>query len=186
MALTPSNMLPLGFTAPSFTLLDTKTNEQQSLSELQGAKGTLICFICNHCPFVVHIESCLVKMASKWINGGIGVIAISANDVVSYPQDGPDEMAQRAKDHGYPFSYLFDEDQSVAKAYGAACTPDFFLSDEQLACVYRGQFDDSRPGNNTPVSGNSLDEAVKNLLSGGEPIPEQKPSIGCNIKWKTA
>ena len=184
MALTPSSMVPLGFHAPDFKLLEPLSGTTKTLQDIRGESGTLVVFSCNHCPFVLHIESCLIKKASEWQQQGIGVVAISANDVGSHPQDGPDEMAARARDKGYPFPYLYDESQTTAKAYRAACTPDFFLFDRDLACVYRGQFDDARPGNSIQVSGSSLDGAIQHLLKTGTAVAEQKPSVGCNIKWR--
>lgn len=184
MALTPSTMAPLGFTAPIFKLPEPSSGQAWSLQELQGENGTLIVFSCNHCPFVLHIEDCLIDLSKHWINQGISVIAISANDVSSHPQDGPEEMASRVKNKNYPFPYLYDQSQEAAKAYQAACTPDFFLFDSNLSCVYRGQFDNSRPGNNVPVSGSSLSKAIDHLLNNQPPLADQKASIGCNIKWR--
>ncbi|WP_210397817.1 thioredoxin family protein [Motiliproteus sediminis] len=181
MALTESSMLPLGTVAADFVLPDPRGTESLSLRAARGERGTLICFICNHCPFVKHIEQVLCRLAPEWIQRGVAVIAISANDVQAFPEDAPERMA--AKD--YPFPYLYDQSQQVAKAYHAACTPDFYLFDATLALVYRGQFDDSRPGNELPVSGESLSAAVNGLLQSQPPLAEQKPSIGCNIKWKT-
>ena len=184
MALTASNMLPLGTKAPHFTLIDTKDGQQKSLTELKGNKGTLVCFICNHCPFVIHINDELVKLANDYASKGISTIAISSNDVVNYPQDGPELMKKHAKDNHYPFPYLYDETQEVAKSYEAACTPDFFLFDTNLKLVYAGQMDDSRPGNDKPVNGKDLRAAMDALIA-NEPIASnQKPSMGCNIKWK--
>jgi peroxiredoxin len=176
-------MAPLGFIAPDFTLLEPSTKLSKSLQDIRGPKGTLVIFSCNHCPFVLHIEDCLVEVARKWLKLGIGVVAISANDIASHPQDGPEHMAQRAATKNYPFPYLYDQSQEIAKAYQAACTPDFFLFDQHLQCVYRGQFDDSRPGNDVPVSGASLNAAIHHLLDTGQALAEQKASIGCNIKW---
>ena len=184
MARTPSNMLPLGTEAPDFTLLDTISGTEKSLSQLNGISGTVIIFICNHCPFVVHVNEELVKLAYDYQKKGIGFIAISSNDVENYPQDGPDLMTKTAKTNSYPFPYLYDETQEIAKAYDAACTPDLYLFNENLKLVYRGQLDDSRPGNGLPVTGEDLRSALDNLLT-GKPIDDiQKPSIGCNIKWK--
>lgn len=183
MSLTPSNMMPLGSIAPGFNLPDTTSNEDKGLQQLKGKKGTLVMFICNHCPFVRHIDDALVQLGKDYQQSDLAIIAISANDVSGYPQDGPEKMAQKATDLGYRFPYLYDESQTTAKAYQAACTPDLFLFDENLACVYRGQFDDSRPGNGIPVTGADLRTAIDKLLA-GEPVPkEQKPSMGCNIKW---
>ncbi|NRB58660.1 MAG: thioredoxin family protein [Winogradskyella sp.] len=184
MALTPSNMLPLGTLAPDFNLIDTKDDIIKSLDELKGQKATLIMFICNHCPFVIHVNPQLVELANTYNKQGVNCIAISSNDVVNYPQDGPDKMKQHAKDNNYPFPYLYDESQEVAKAYDAACTPDFFLFNDKLQLVYAGQLDGSRPGNGIPVTGQDLRTAIDTLLNNETIDPDQKPSMGCNIKWK--
>ena len=185
MAATPSNMIDLGTIAPEFSLPDTNDGmAMKSLSELSGEKGTLIVFICNHCPFVKHINSGLVEWADEYSSRGIQTIAISSNDVEHYPEDHPDLMKVNAEKEGYAFPYLYDESQGVAKAYDAACTPDFYLFDDHLRLVYRGQFDDSRPSNEHPVSGRDLRLAAEALLQGQPPIEKQLPSIGCNIKWK--
>ena len=184
MALTPSNMLPLGTKAPDFTLIDTVDSKKKSLNELKGQKGTLIMFICNHCPFVKHINHELSQLAKDYISKGIATIAISSNDVENYPQDGPYKMKQNAIDNDFIFPYLFDQTQSVAKAYDAACTPDFFLFDDTLELVYTGQLDDSRPGNGIPVTGKDLRKAMDAILEGKPIDVNQKPSMGCNIKWK--
>ncbi|WP_292890741.1 thioredoxin family protein [Nonlabens sp.] len=184
MSLTPSTMLPLGTKAPDFTLLDTVNGSLMSLKELQGPKGTVVMFICNHCPFVLHVNEELVRVANDYRVTGFHFIAISSNDAVKYPQDGPEFMSQHADDHDYPFPYLYDATQEVAKAYDAACTPDLYLFDASLQLVYRGQLDDSRPGNGIPLTGRSLREAMDALL-GNKQVPQpQKPSMGCNIKWK--
>ncbi len=184
MALTPSNMLPLGTSAPSFNLIDTKDGATKSLDTLKGKTGTLVMFICNHCPFVIHVNIALVKLANDYKSNGINCIAISSNDAVSYPQDGPERMKEHAEINQYPFPYLYDETQEIAKAYDAACTPDFFLFDANLKLVYAGQLDDSRPGNGKPITGKDLRLAT-NALINKTPMPEnQKPSMGCNIKWK--
>lgn len=185
MARTPSNMLALATKAPDFTLQDTVTESRRSLKELKGEKGTVIMFICNHCPFVVHVNPEISKLGREYQAQGIGFIAISSNDVVNYPQDAPHLMKQTAKDEGYTFPYLYDETQEVAKAYDAACTPDFYLFDADLSLVYRGQLDDSRPGNGIPLTGTDLRKAMDALLEDKEINPVQKPSIGCNIKWAT-
>lgn len=185
MARTPSNMLPLGTKAPSFSLLDTVSNTVLSLDNLKGKQGTVIMFICNHCPFVIHVNSQLVSIANAYAEKGIGFIAISSNDAVNYPQDGPDKMKVHAENENYPFPYLYDETQNVAKAYDAACTPDLYVFDADLKLTYRGQLDDSRPGNGIPVSGKDLRHALDCLLSKKENTETQKPSIGCNIKWKS-
>ena len=184
MPLTPSNMLPLGTKAPDFNLIDTVDDTFKSLSELKGETGTLVMFICNHCPFVIHVNKELVKLANDYRKKGINCVAISSNDVVNYPQDGPVRMKQHAIDNNYPFPYLYDHTQHIAKAYDAACTPDFFLFDKDLKLVYAGQLDDSRPGNSIPVTGKNLREAFDALIEGAPMIKDQKPSMGCNIKWK--
>ncbi len=184
MANTPSNMIPLGTKAPGFSLLDTISGNILNLNELKGSKGTVIMFICNHCPFVIHINAELVKMANSYIEKGIQFIAISSNDVINYPQDGPDKMKVHAETENYPFPYLYDKTQEVAKAYDAACTPDLYLFDTDLKLIYRGQLDDSRPGNSIPVTGHDLRHAINCLIEDKENTLPQKPSIGCNIKWK--
>lgn len=183
MARTPSNMLPLGTSAPNFELIDTTSDKKTSLEQIRGQKGTLVLFICNHCPFVIHINPELAKIGKEFQAKGIGIAAISSNDVVNYPQDAPHLMKEVAIKEGYNFPYLYDETQEVAKAYDAACTPDFFLFDGDLKLVYRGQLDDSRPGNGLPLTGEDLRNAMEALLNGNDISPEQKPSIGCNIKW---
>ncbi|WP_431158499.1 thioredoxin family protein [Winogradskyella poriferorum] len=184
MARTESNMLPLGTNAPDFRLLDTRDDNLKSLSDLKGSTGTLVMFICNHCPFVIHVNEELVAIANDYATKGINCIAISSNDVVNYPQDGPDKMKQNAIDNHYPFPYLYDETQNVAKAYDAACTPDFFLFNGELELVYAGQLDGSRPGNDIPVTGEDLRNAMDGLVNNSPINPNQKPSMGCNIKWK--
>ena len=183
MARTPSKMLPLGTKAPEFSLMDTVTEKTMNLQTLKGEKGTLVMFICNHCPFVVHVNPEISRLGEEYQKKGIGFIAISSNDVKNYPQDAPHLMKKVAKEQFYSFPYLYDETQEVAKAYQAACTPDFFLFDENLELVYRGQLDDSRPGNGRPLNGKDLRQAMDALLKGNEIDPNQKPSIGCNIKW---
>lgn len=184
MANTPSNMLPLGTLAPAFNLLDTVSDNNLSLQNLKGQHGTVIMFICNHCPFVIHVNKQLVKIANHYSEKGISFIAISSNDVINYPQDGPDKMKIHAEQEQYPFPYLYDETQLVAKAYDAACTPDLFVFNEDLQLTYRGQLDDSRPGNGIKVTGEDLRNALDCLLENRENYRLQKPSIGCNIKWK--
>ena len=184
MANTPSNMLPLGTQAPDFSLKDTITNSVLSLNDLKGNSGTVIMFICNHCPFVIHVNKELVSIANDYTKKGIGFIAISSNDAVNYPQDSPENMKIHAKREGYPFPYLYDETQEVAKVYDAACTPDLYVFDVDLKLTYRGQLDDSRPGNGIPVTGNDLRHALDCLLENKPNDRPQKPSIGCNIKWK--
>ncbi len=184
MARTESNMLPLGTKAPQFKLTDTVDNTKKSLQELKGTKGTLVMFICNHCPFVLHVSSELSQLAKDYISKGINCIAISSNDVANYPQDRPELMAEHAINEDYIFPYLYDQTQNVAKAYEAACTPDFFLFDSDLSLVYTGQLDDSRPDNGIPVTGKDLRAAMTALVNNTPINPDQKPSLGCGIKWK--
>lgn len=184
MALTPSNSFPKGTEAPNFHLPDTVSDKTLSLSDIKGEKGTVIMFICNHCPFVIHVNSELVRMANEYGAKGFGFVAISSNDVVNYPQDGPDKMREHAKEVGYPFPYLYDETQEVAKAYDAACTPDLYVFNGDLKSVYHGQLDDSRPGNDKPLTGESIRKVLDSLLETQAYDGEEKPSIGCNIKWK--
>ena len=184
MARTPSNMLALGTTAADFNLLDTVSGTQKNLNDVRGENGTVIMFICNHCPFVVHVNSELVRVANDYSTKSVGFVAISSNDVINYPQDGPERMTIHARENGYPFPYLYDETQEVAKAYEAACTPDIYLFDRNHELVYRGQLDDSRPGNGLPLSGADLRHALDCLLNNEPNTREQRPSIGCNIKWK--
>ncbi|WP_293301797.1 thioredoxin family protein [Allomuricauda sp.] len=184
MARTPSNMLPLGTKAPEFELLDTVSNKTLSLEKLKGKNGTVVMFICNHCPFVVHVNPELSRLGKEYQAKGIGFVAISSNDVANYPQDAPHLMKEKAKAMEYSFPYLYDETQEVAKAYDAACTPDFYLFDANLELVYRGQLDDSRPGNGLPLTGSDLRNAMDAVLNEKAIDSNQKPSIGCNIKWK--
>lgn len=184
MAVTPSTMISLGTKAPKFTLPDTVSGKNVSLKDLASSKATVIMFICNHCPYVVHVNKELVRLANDYIKQGVSFIAISSNDVANFPDDSPEKMKLKARELGYPFPYLFDASQEVAKAYDAACTPDFFIYDKELKLAYRGQLDDSRPSNGLPVTGKDIRRALDCILS-GNPVPaEQKPSIGCNIKWK--
>ena len=184
MVKTASTMMPLGTRAPDFTLPDCRGGTISLKEVAEGKKGTLVAFICNHCPFVKHLRDELSAAAAQYAADGVGVVAVMSNDVVTHPDDSPDLMAKEADEAGYQFPYLYDESQEVAKSYGAACTPDFFLFDADMTLVYRGQFDDSRPGNGKPVTGADLGAAVEKLVA-GEPVPEQQtPSIGCNIKWK--
>jgi peroxiredoxin len=175
-------MSPLGSPAPPFSLPD-PDGRVVSLADYQDSRALLVMFLCNHCPYVKHLRSALADFARESHARGLAVVAISANDPARYPEDSPEMMKREKEEAGYPFPYLFDETQEVAKAYGAACTPDFFLYDRQRL-VYRGQFDDSRPGNGIAVTGKDLRAAVDAVLAGGTPAQEQKPSIGCNIKWK--
>lgn len=184
MAETPSNMIPLGSRAPAFKLIDTVTQELISLDDCKSDVATVIMFLCNHCPYVKHIQQKIVEVAQKYQQKQIKFIAISSNDAVAYPADAPDKMALEAKKHHYPFPYLYDETQSVAKAYQAACTPDFYIFDKNLACVYRGRFDDATPGNDKPVTGIDLTQALENILANKSVNADQKASLGCNIKWK--
>jgi peroxiredoxin len=184
MARTPSNMLPLGTIAPDFELLDIVTDTTRSYEDIAGAEATLVMFICNHCPFVKHIEDELINITNEYVLQGVGVVAISSNDIEKYPQDAPEKMKELAEEKGYPFPYLFDATQDIAKAYHAACTPDFYIFDKEKKLVYRGQLDDSRPGTDIPVSGKDIRNALDRILGGDIPDPNQKPSLGCNIKWK--
>ena len=184
MALTSSKMLALGTPAPDFKLLDTTTGEFYSLKDSQGSKATVIMFICNHCPYVKHVIHELVQIAKDYQGRGIAFVAISANDAIAYPEDAPEKMTQLAKLLGLSFPYLYDETQNTAKAYHAACTPDFFIFDKSLLCVYRGQLDGSRPGNKISVTGKDIRLALDNILEGKPVNPQQIPSVGCNIKWK--
>ncbi|ARV12836.1 thioredoxin family protein [Gilvibacter sp. SZ-19] len=184
MARTESKMIPLGTVAPDFFLDDVMSTGFKSLDQVKGDKGTVIMFICNHCPFVKHVNEELVRIANDYTVPGFGFAAISSNDVETYPQDGPEEMYDTGRRHKYPFPYLYDKTQEVAIAYGATCTPDFFVFDADLKLVYRGQLDDSRPSNGIPVNGRDLREALDNILNNHPQRKDQKPSIGCNIKWK--
>jgi peroxiredoxin len=184
MSLTESTMLELGTTAPDFTLTDVVTGKTVSRDELRGQKALLVIFICAHCPYVKHIEKGLAALGKDYAGKPIGIVAISSNDVTTHPDDSTAGLKQQAEDLGFVFPYLYDETQAVARAYKAACTPDFFLFDGGMRLVYRGQFDRSRPGNGIPVSGEDLRAAI-DLVLAGKPVPtEQHPSIGCNIKWK--
>ena len=185
MSLTPSNMLSLNTPAPGFTLPDVVSGKTVTLNELKGEKATVIMFICNHCPYVKHVNKELVRLASDYTSRGIKFIAINSNDILTEPEDSPAHMKQVAEQLKYPFPYLFDETQQVARDYDAACTPDFFVYDNTMKLVYRGQLDDSRPSNNISPSGHDIREALDNVLSGKPVSLRQRPSIGCNIKWKT-
>ena len=183
MAVTASNMLALGTSAPDFSLPDTQGN-MVSLDDFAEAPALLVISMCNHCPFVKHILSTMVGLVKEYQAKGVAVVGINSNDVVNYPDDSPEMMARVAKREGLTFPYLYDETQDVAKAYHAACTPDFFLFDKNRKLVYRGQMDDSRPWNDIPVTGLDLAKAMDAVLAGGQVSNEQKPSMGCNIKWK--
>ena len=177
-------MVPLGTRVPKFKLKDTNSSFEYSYDDLKGSKGTLVIFICNHCPFVLHLMEELVRIANDYRVQGIGVIAISSNDVSRYPEDGPEMMREFAFKQKIDFPYLYDESQDVAKAFDAACTPDFFLFDGQDQLFYRGQLDDSRPNNGIPLSGNDLRSAIDAIIYNRTLASPQKPSMGCNIKWK--
>ncbi|NOR23463.1 MAG: redoxin domain-containing protein [Desulforhopalus sp.] len=183
MVLTPSTMQELGIKAPDFTLPN-PAGVHYSLSDWSIIKGLLVIFMCNHCPYVIHIRQKLVEKIQEYQGQGITVVAINSNDFNVYPDDNPVNMALDSKTHGYTFPYLVDEQQQVAKVYGAACTPDFFLFDAEQKLVYRGQFDSARPGNNEPVTGADLSSAIEQLVAGKPVFMEQRPSMGCNIKWK--
>ncbi len=183
MALTPSTMLPLGTEAPHFALPNVVDGATVSRDDYRDRDGLLVMFICNHCPYVKHIRTELARIGRDY-QPQLGIVAISSNDVDHYPADSPTLMIDEATQHGYTFPYCYDETQEVAKAFHAACTPDFFLFDASMKLVYRGQLDDSRPGNGNPLTGKDLRAAMDALLAGA-PIPsDQKPSMGCNIKWK--
>jgi peroxiredoxin len=186
LALTESNMFPLGKKAPSFTLPDVISGKHVLLEEIasSSSSATVIMFICNHCPFVKHVQDQLAQLAHDYMTKGVSFIAINANDVEKYPEDSPEKMKEVAQQLGYPFPYLFDENQEVARSFQAACTPDFYIFDRDLTCAYRGQLDDSRPSNDIPVTGESIRTALDNLLQNKPVNVEQKPSIGCNIKWR--
>ena len=184
MAATPSTMLPLGTSAPDFKLSDADGSTIR-LADFNGSQGLVVAFISNHCPFVKHLRHRFGELADEYMPKGVSFVAIGSNDVENYPDDGPDKMKEEKEIAGYHFPYLYDETQMVAKAYRAACTPDFYLFDSNHKLVYRGQFDDSRPGNGRSITGKDLRAAIEAVLT-GEAIPEdkQKPSLGCNIKWK--
>jgi peroxiredoxin len=183
MVRTPSTMLALGTQAPAFELQDVISGEMVALATFDSKKALLLMFICRHCPYVKHVEQELAQIGIDYADRDVGIIAISSNDVTTYPEDAPERLKEQAGSVGFNFPYLFDEDQEVAKAYTAACTPDFFLFDAARALVYRGQMDGSRPGNELPVTGEDLRAALDAVLAGGSPGSEQRPSLGCNIKW---
>ncbi len=176
-------MLPLETIAPDFELMDTVTDRLIALEDVKSEIATVVMFICNHCPYVKHVEEGLVALANDYIPEGISIVAISSNDIEKYPEDAPDKMKHVATHNHYPFPYLFDKTQQVAKNYHAACTPDFFIFNKELELVYRGQMDDSRPGNDVPVTGKDLRAALNDIMNGNPVNENQKPSIGCNIKW---
>ena len=184
MVATQSTMVELGTKAPDFSLPDVKGNIV-NLADFQGAPALLVAFICNHCPYVIHIRAQLVELIQEYQDKGVAVVAINSNDVENYPEDSPAKMKEYAQQYGYTFPYLYDETQEVAKTYDAACTPDFFLFDGNQKLVYRGQLDDSRPKSNTPVTGADLRAALDAVLAGRDIPAEQIPSMGCNIKWKS-
>jgi peroxiredoxin len=183
MARTPSTMLQLGTTAPAFSLPNVD-GQMVSLDDFKSAPAMLVAFVCNHCPFVKHVADPFAQLAREYQAKGVGVVAISSNDVANYPADSPEQMVHEAETRGYTFPYLYDESQEVAKAYRAACTPDFYVFDKHHKLVYRGQMDDSRPDSGIPVTGKDLRAALDALLAGKSISEQQKPSIGCNIKWK--
>lgn len=184
MSKTPSTMLALGTLAPDFSLPDVTSNKTISLSDFQDQKALLVMFICYHCPYVQHIKGELTKIGKDYVDKSLAIVAISANDIATHPDDAPDRLKAMAQEEGFNFAFAYDETQAVAKAYKAACTPDFFLFDHERKLVYRGQLDDSRPGNYLPVTGKDLRQALDALLTDKPINPIQKPSLGCNIKWK--
>lgn len=183
MALTESKMVPIGTQAPNFHLKDTVSGNYYSLDDLKSSVATVVMFICNHCPFVIHVNQELVNIANEYKDRGVSFIAINSNDVENYPEDSPDKMSIVAKVLKFPYPYLFDKRQEVAKAYDAACTPDFYVFDGDMNLNYRGRLDDSRPGNSIPVTGEDLRKAIDKTIA-KEQIDTQIPSMGCNIKWK--
>ena len=182
MVKTASTMLPLGTAAPAFSLPNVD-GKMVSLNDFKTSKGLVVIFMCNHCPFVKHLRAGLAQFGKDYQSKGVAVVGISSNDIAAHPDDSPAKMAEEHKSAGYTFPYLYDATQEVAKAYKAACTPDFFVFDQAHALVYRGQFDSSRPNNGKPVTGSDLRRAVDQVLAGQGPLTEQRPSIGCNIKW---
>ncbi|GAB1398142.1 MAG TPA: thioredoxin family protein [Saprospiraceae bacterium] len=184
MAYIESNMMPLGTKAPPFQLRDTVSDKVLTLDELKGDNATVVMFICNHCPYVIHVNEQLVALAADYIPRGVGFIAISSNDAEAYPQDGPEKMKETALQLNYPFPYLYDESQEVARLYDAACTPDLYLFDKEMKLVYRGRLDASRPKSELPVTGADLRAAIDAVLDGRQVNEVQYPSGGCNIKWK--
>ncbi len=184
MSYVESNMLPLGSEAPPFVLPNTVSGETIRLVDIAGEKATVVMFLCNHCPYVIHVNQEIVRVANDYQNKGVAFVAISSNDVANYPQDGPDEMKIHAEKENYPFPYLYDESQNVALSYDAACTPDFYVFDKDLRLTYRGRLDDSRPKSGTPLTGKDLREAIDAMLKGEAVSDKQYPSGGCNIKWK--
>jgi len=184
MPATPSTIAALGTTAPPFSLPDAATGQTIALDDVRGEQATVVLFICNHCPFVKHVNGQLIAVANAYRTRGVGFVAVNANDAEAYPDDSPERMAEVAEALGYPFPYLYDASQDVARAYGAVCTPDIFVYDAALKLAYRGQLDDARPRNDEPVDGHDLRAALDALIA-GRPVPaEQKPSVGCSIKWR--
>jgi peroxiredoxin len=183
MVLTPSTMLPLGTEAPDFSLVNVD-GKTVKLADFAKSPALLVIFMCNHCPYVKHVAEALAKMTNEYLAKGVAVVGINSNDVANYPADSPQQMAAEVKQRDYKFPYLYDETQDVAQAYRAACTPDFYVFDGQQRLVYRGQFDTSRPESGIPVTGADLRAALDSVLAGKKPAAEQRPSIGCNIKWK--
>ena len=183
MSTTGTSTLPLGSPAPDFTLPDAGGTDR-SLSDLAGSRGTLVAFVCNHCPYVKHVATDLAAAAKRWVDEGVGVVAINSNDAEQYPDDRPERMVEQATSWGWTFPYLVDAEQTAALAYGAVCTPDFFLFDGGGVLVYRGRFDGSTPGNDVPLTGDELGAAVEALLTGTAQSTDQRPSVGCSIKWK--
>lgn len=186
MAATETLQIPLGYKAPGFSLPDTVSGKTLSLDDVIGAKATVVMFICNHCPYVLHVKEELSRLAIDYKASGVAFVAISSNNIEKYPADSPEHMTTFAKTNGFIFPYLYDESQDVARAYFAACTPDFSIFNADLRCIYRGQLDDSRPSNGKPVTGKDLRAALDSLLEGRPVNPLQIPSLGCNIKWKDA
>jgi peroxiredoxin len=184
MVMTPSTMLELGTTAPNFELLEVVSGKPFSLSSLKGKKAILVMFICRHCPYVLHVKEEIARLGREYVPKEVGMVAISSNDSVKFPDDSPVHLKEMALELGLNFPLCFDETQSVAKTYKAACTPEFYLFDKAFKLVYQGQLDGSRPGSQTPVTGNDLREAIEAVLSNKPVSPNQKPSVGCNIKWK--
>lgn len=186
MARTESTMLALGTAAPDFTLPSVVSGEDVSLATFEGKRALLVMFICRHCPFVVHVRDELARLGRDYDGSDLGIVAISSNDAESYPDDGPESLKEMAEELGFTFPFCYDESQEVARAYDAACTPDFYLFDGERRLVYRGQLDASRPGNDVPVTGEDLRRAIDAALAGEAIDPEQRPSLGCNIKWRAS
>ncbi len=184
MALTPSNMLALGTAAPHFKLPDAISGKTLTINELRGELATVVMFICNHCPYVIHVNPEISRIASDFLSPKVNFIAISSNDITEHPEDAPDKMAILAAEQGFNFPYLYDETQNIAKAYDAACTPDFYIFDKNLKLTYRGRIDNSRPNSTIPLTGNDLRKALENTIANQPVSPIQFPSMGCNIKWK--